>query len=81
MFSVRFANMLGPELKDDEFESDMPMESIPEPLAPATSALEGIVAVPLWQKAFLAGTVLALLVFVLRQRRRSKTVMNEKVIA
>lgn len=40
--------------------------------------LEGMVAMPVLQKALLFGIVLALLLFVLRKRRRTASMVNEK---
>jgi hypothetical protein len=73
--------MLTSELKDDEPESIAAVDSVVEPTAGSDIPLEGIAAMPFWQKALLASIVLALLVFVLRRRRMSNMMVNEKSLA
>jgi hypothetical protein len=72
---------LSSELKDDEPESDAAVVPVAEATAGGDAPLEGVVAMPFWQKALLASIVLALLVFVLRRRRMSNMMVNEKSLA
>jgi hypothetical protein len=69
------------ELKEDEPESDATVVPVADAIAGGDAPVGGIVAMPFWQKALLASIVLALLVFVLRRRRMSDMMVNEKSLA
>jgi hypothetical protein len=75
------ANISASELADDEPESSAPMDPVAEPAGGDALAVEGILVMPFLQKALLASIVLGLLVFVLRRRRRSSMMVNEKSLA
>lgn len=68
-------------LEDDELESQAPVDPAAETMAEDAVSLESIVALPLFQTSVLVSVVLALLVFVLRRRRMSNMVVNEKSLA
>ncbi len=78
---VDLADTLSPEVHKDEPKASAPVDPVAEPVAGDTVPLEGIVALPFVQKALLAGAVLALLAYVLRRRRRSNMMVNEKSLA
>lgn len=75
------ADTLRPELEDDVSDLNVPGNPITEPVTTDTIPIEGILAMPFLQKAMLASIVVVLLVFVLRQRRRSNLAANEKSLA
>ena len=69
------------EIVDDKTEPDPQAESAAEPKAGHLTAVDAVIVNPLLQKAFLVAIVVALLVFVLKQRRRSAAILNEKSLA
>ena len=67
--------------EDDDPEPEEPGDPVTESVEGDTILPEGIIAMPLLQQASLAGIVVALLVFVLRRRRRANMMVNEKNVA
>jgi hypothetical protein len=77
---IHLANTLhlGPD-DDDEPELQAPADPVANPMMDDAVSFEGILALPLFQNAVLATIVLALLVFVLRRRRMSPSVIEKSL--
>ncbi len=78
---MHMADTLISELEDEEPDSGTPEDPAERPSPGTLKPLDAMIITPLWQKGALAIIVVALLVFVLRQRRRSASVANEKSLA
>jgi hypothetical protein len=80
---IDLADTLCSELEDEAApDTNAPiLDPAKEPMAGDVIGVHGIIAMSLVPKVLLAGIVLALLVFVLRQRRRSTSQANEKGLA
>ena len=78
---VDLANTWISEVEEEEPESKAPVDPATEAMTGGTFRVEGLVAASLLSKALLASIVLGLLFFVLRRRRRSNMVVNEKSLA
>lgn len=78
---MHLADTLSSGLEDDEPEEAAPEDPAERPKPGNLKPVDSVITTPLWQKGALAAIVVALLIFVLRQRRRSVSVTDEKNIA